>query len=41
MTSTGFTKQSWIEFFNNLDQNEKKELAKELGYQKIPEKNKI
>lgn len=38
MASTGFTKQSWIEFFNNLDQNEKKALAKELGYQKIPEK---
>lgn len=41
MASTGFTKQSWLTFFNGLEPNEKETLAKELGLQQIPiKKNK-
>ena len=38
MASTGFTKQSWLSFFNGQEPNEQKTLAKELGLQKIPQK---
>lgn len=37
-STTGFTKQSWLDFFNGMEPNEKETLVKELGLQKIPQK---